>query len=135
MEAKQYATKKPMSHWRNQSRKDKIPADKWKWEHNDLKPIGHRKSSSKREIYSNTNLPWKKKKITNKQHNLKPKETIKRRTNKKFKVSTRKEIIKMRAEINEIKTKQKKKEWKTEKENTNEHKSWFFEKIKILLNL
>ena len=40
----------------------------------------------------------------------------------KSKVSRRKEIIKIRAEINEI-------ENKNRKEQTNETRSWFFEKI------
>ena len=31
VEAKQYATKKPMDHWRNQRGNFKIPGDKWKW--------------------------------------------------------------------------------------------------------
>ena len=43
----------------------------------------------------------------------------------KPKVSRRKEIIKLRAEINEIETKKK-------IENINETKSWFFEKINII---
>ena len=46
----------------------------------------------------------------------------------KPKVSKRKEIIKIRAEINEIETK------KTI-EKINETKSWFFERIKKLINL
>ena len=35
----------------------KIPRDKWKWKHDDLEPMRHSKSSSKREVYSNTSLP------------------------------------------------------------------------------
>ena len=30
VEAKQYATKQPMDHWRNQRGNQKIPGDKWK---------------------------------------------------------------------------------------------------------
>ena len=41
----------------------------------------HSKSSSKREVYSNTNLPEEIRKITNKQPNLIPK-AIRERTNK-----------------------------------------------------
>ena len=44
--------------------------------------MGHSKSSSKREIYSNTSLPKETRKISNKQYNLTPKGTRKRRTNK-----------------------------------------------------
>ena len=37
------------------------------------KPMGCSKSSSKREVYSNTILPQETRKISNKQHNLTPK--------------------------------------------------------------
>ena len=40
MEAKQYATKQPMDHWRNQRKFFKIHRDKRKWKHNDPKPMG-----------------------------------------------------------------------------------------------
>ena len=36
--------------------KKKIPRDKWKQKHNEPKPTGHSKSSSKREVYSDTSL-------------------------------------------------------------------------------
>ena len=62
-------------------RKSKIPRDKWKWKHNNPKPMGHSKSISKREVYSNTNLPQETRKISNKQPNLTPKAT-RERTNK-----------------------------------------------------
>ena len=62
------------------------------------KPMGSSKSSSKREVYSNTILPQETRNISNKQPNLTPK-TIRERT-KKVKVSRRKEIIKIRSEIN-----------------------------------
>ena len=79
------------------------------------------KSSSKREVYSYISLPQETRKISNKQSNLTPEGTRERRTNK-LKVSRRKEIIKIRAEINEIETK------KTIAK-INKTKSWFFEKI------
>ena len=82
--------------------------------------MGCSKNSSKREVYSNTSLPQETRKISNKQSNLTPRGTRERRT--KPKVSRRKEIIKIRAEINEIETK------KT-KAKINKTKSWFFEKI------
>ena len=44
--------------------------------------MGCSKSSSKTEIYSNTILPQETRKILNKQHNLTPKATRERRTNK-----------------------------------------------------
>ena len=34
MEAKQYAAKQPMDHWRNQRGNLKTPRDKWQWKHN-----------------------------------------------------------------------------------------------------
>ena len=91
--------------------------------------MGCSKSSSKREVYSNTILPQETRNISNKQTNLTPKAIRKRRIKKpekeeqtKPKVSRRKEIIKIRAEINEIET--KKTIAKINKTN-----SWFFEKI------
>ena len=59
------------------------------------------KSSSKREVYSNTILPLEARKTSNRQPNLTPKTTRKRRTKKPTKISRRKEIIKIQAEINE----------------------------------
>ena len=44
--------------------------------------MGCSKSSSKREVYSNTILPQETRKISNKQANLIPKEIRERRTNK-----------------------------------------------------
>ena len=41
--------------------------------------MGHRKSSSKREVYSNIILPQEKRKLTNKQPNLTPKAVRERR--------------------------------------------------------
>ena len=60
----------------------KIPADKWKWKHDDpRKSMRCSKSSSKREVYSDANLPQETRKISNKQPNLTPKAT-RERTNK-----------------------------------------------------
>ena len=81
---------------------------------------GTGKSSSKREVYSNTILPQETRKITNKQPNLISKATREKQT--KPKVSRREETIKIRAEINEI-------EKKKTTEKINETKSCFFEKI------
>ena len=79
------------------------------------------KSSSKREVYSNTMLPQETRKPLNKQPNFTSKTTGKR-TKRNPKISRRKEIIKIRAEINE-------KEIKEIIMKTNKTKSWFFEKI------
>ena len=58
------------------------------------------KSRSNREVHSNTILPQETRNISNKQANLTPK-AIKERRTKNSKVSRRKEIIKIRSEINE----------------------------------
>ena len=50
--------------------------------HDDPKPMGCSKSSSKREVYSNKILPEETRKIANKQPNLTPKATRERRKNK-----------------------------------------------------
>ena len=64
--------------------------------------MGLSKSSTKREVYNNTILSQETRKISNKQHNLAPKAIRERRTkNKNPTVSRRKEIIKIRSEINE----------------------------------
>ena len=62
--------------------------------------MGCSKSSSKREVYSNTILPQETRKTSNRQPNFTPKATGKRRT-KNRRISRRKEIIKIRAEIDE----------------------------------
>ena len=82
---------------------EKIPGDRWKQKHGDLKSVEGSKIHSKREVYSNTSLPQDKRKISNKKPDLTPKGTRKRRTNKP-EVSRRNEIMKIRAEINEIQT-------------------------------
>ena len=83
--------------------------------------MGCSKSSSKMEVYRNKILPQETSKISNKQPNLTPKAIRERRT-KKTKVSRRKEIIKIRSEINE-------KEMKDTIAKINKTKSWFFENI------
>jgi len=55
--------------------------DKWIWKHNDPKSMGYSKSSSKREVYSNTSLPWEARKVSSKQSTLTLK-GVKKRTNK-----------------------------------------------------
>ena len=70
--------------------------------------MGCSKSSSKEEVYSNTILPQRTRKVLSRQPNHTPKETAKRRRRrtKKDKVSRRKKIIKTSAEINEKETKE-----------------------------
>ena len=50
-------TKQPMDYWRNQKNEKQKPRNKWKQKYEDPKPMGHSKSSSKREVYSNAILP------------------------------------------------------------------------------
>ena len=52
-----------------------------KWQ---LKPMGCRKSSPKREVYSNTILPQETRKTSNRQPSFTPKTTGKRRTKNKL---------------------------------------------------
>ena len=96
--------------------------------------MGCSKSSSKREVYSNTILPQETRKTLNRQNNFTPKATGKKKkkkknnNNSKNKISRRKEIIKIKAEIKE-------KEMKETMVKINKIKIWFFEKIKKLTNL
>ena len=76
------------------------------------------KSSSKREVYSNTILPQETRKTLNRQPNFTPKTTGKKEQ-KYLKSCRRKEHIKIRAEINE-------KEMKARLVKFNKTKSWFF---------
>ena len=76
---------------------------------------------SKKEVYSNTILPQETRNTSNKQPKLIPKAIRERRT-KSPKVSRRKEIIKIRSEINE-------KEMKETIAKFNKTKSWLFQKI------
>ena len=83
--------------------------------------MGCSKSSSKREVYSNTILPQVARKTSNKQPNLTPR-ALEKEEQKIPKVSRRKKIIKIRSEINE-------KEMKETIARINKTKSWFFERI------
>ena len=87
--------------------------------------MGCSKSSSNSEVYSNTILPQETRRISNKQSNLRLLENLReleKEEQTKLKVSRKKEIIEIRAEINEIETK------KTIAK-INKTKSWFFEKM------
>ena len=51
----------------NKSQKKSKYAKKWmKWKHNNLKPMGHCKSSVKRKVHSNTGIPQETRKKSNK---------------------------------------------------------------------
>ena len=75
-------------------------------ENNLTKSMGCSKSSSKREVHSNTRLPQETRKISNKQPNLLSKIIRKRRT-KKTQSRRRKEMIKIREEVNKKEEKNK----------------------------
>ena len=83
--------------------------------------MGCSKNCCKREVYSNTIL--KKQENIEQKANSTPKTTVKeKQTNKKTKISSRKEIINIQAEIN-------KKEMKEAIRKINKAKSQFFEKV------
>ena len=84
------------------------------------KTYGRSKSSSKMEVYTNTILPQKTRNISN-NLTLHLKQ-LQKKEQTKPKVSRRKELIKIRAEVNEIET--KKTIAKIDKT-----KSWFFDKV------
>ena len=70
--------------------------------------MGFSKSSAKRDIHSNTSLPQETRETSNKQPIPTPIATTKK--NNPHKVSRRKEIIKIREEINEKKKEDKNKD-------------------------
>ena len=76
-----------------------MPRDKLKQKLNGRKLTGCRKSSSKKEVYSNTILPQEKFEIHNLTSHLKQ---LEKEEQTKPKIGRRKEIINIRVEINEI---------------------------------
>ena len=88
--------------------------------------MGFRKSSTKGKVHSNTSSPQETREKSNKYPNFTLKATIKKKERKKAmkntSVSRRKEIIKIRSEINE-------KETKKPISKINKTKNWFFAKI------
>ena len=67
--------------------------------------MGHYKSSAKRKVHSNTGIPQETRKKSNKEPNSTPKQLEKEEI-KNPRVSRRKEILKIRAEINAKETKE-----------------------------
>ena len=53
--------------------------NKWKWKHNNQKPVGHCKSSAKGKVDSNQGIPQETRKKSNKQSNSTTKATRKGR--------------------------------------------------------
>ena len=84
--------------------------------------MGCSKSGFKREVYSNKILPQETRNISYKQPNLTLKQ-LQKEKQKTPKFSRRKEIIKIRSEVNE-------KEIKEKIAKISKTKSWIFEKIK-----
>ena len=92
----------------------------WKWKYNNPKTIGHYKSSAKEKVHSITGLPQEtRKKSNNLTLHLKQ---LEKEEMKNPRFHRRKEILKIRAEINA-------KETKETIAKINKAKSWFFEKI------
>ena len=56
VEVKHHATKQPMGHWKYKKENLKKSGDKRKWKHNDPKSMISRKSNSKRDAYSDSDL-------------------------------------------------------------------------------
>ena len=50
MERKQHVSKQPTAYWRNQKWNQKVSRNKWQWKHDNSKPMGCSKSSSKGEF-------------------------------------------------------------------------------------
>ena len=80
MKITQHVSKEPAGYWRNQKGNQKISRNKWQWKHDNAKPVGCSKSSSKREVYSNAILPQETRKTLNRQPNFTPETTGKWRT-------------------------------------------------------
>ena len=95
MEIQQHLSKSPAGYWRNQKGNQKISRNKWQWKHNNWKPMGCSKSSSKREVYSNTILPQETRKTSNRQPNYTPKRSD--QINEKEMKETIVKIVKLKA--------------------------------------
>ena len=66
MEAKQHASELPTNHRRNQKINQNMPRNKWKWKHNNPKPMGFSESSAKGKVHSNKSLPQETREKSNK---------------------------------------------------------------------
>ena len=122
MEAEQQASEKPTNQRINQKRNQNMHRNKWKWKHNNPKPLGFSVKAVLRGRFTAIHAHLKKQEksqINNLTLHLKQveKEEI---TNPRL--SRRKEILKIRAEINAKETRETIAE-------INRTKSWSFEKI------
>ena len=57
MEAEKVASVEPTDHGRNHKGNQNMHRSKWRWKHDNPKPMGFRKSSAKGKVHSNTSLP------------------------------------------------------------------------------
>ena len=89
-------------HRGNQKRNQNMHKNKWKWKHNNPKRTGHCKSSAKGKIHSITGLHQETRKKSKNNLTLYLKQ-LEKEEMKNPRVSRRKEILKLRAEINEKK--------------------------------
>ena len=89
--------------------------------------MGHCKSSAKGKVQSNTGTPQETRKKSNKKPNSTPIKKLEKEEMKNHRVSRRKQILKIRAELNANETKET-------LAKINKAKSWFFEKINIIGN-
>ena len=95
METKKHANKKPMVQWGNQEGNLKNTSRHMIMKTKPLKSMGCCKSSAQTEIHSNTGLPQKRRKVSNRKFNSPPK-WLEKEEQARPKVSRRKEIIKIR---------------------------------------
>ena len=70
MEARQHVSEYPRDDGKNQKGNENMHRNKWKWKHDNPKPMGFSKSSTKREIHSNTSLPQEPRETSNKEPNF-----------------------------------------------------------------
>ena len=122
MEAKQHASEKPTNHRRNQKRNQNMHRNEWKWKHNDSNLRNTVKAVPRGGfiIIQAYLKKQEKSKINNLTLHIKQ---LEKGEMKNPRVSRRKEILKIRAEINP-------KETKETIAKINKAKSLFFEKIK-----
>ena len=66
MEAKHHNSEQLANHGRNKKGNQNVHRSKWKWKHDNLKPMGLSKSSAKGNVYSNTSLPQETREKSNK---------------------------------------------------------------------
>ena len=101
MKIKQHVSKQPIGYWRNQKGNQKISRNKWQWKHDNSKPIECSKSSSRGKFIAIQSYLKKQEKYRIDNLTLHLKQLEKEEPKKHTKISRRKEIIKIQAEVNE----------------------------------